>query len=527
MLNILTGYIKKKPLASIIIFSVLAYLPFLNKPFHIDDPFFLYAARAIGLSPLHPFDIAGAIDLWKHNYNPIFFYYFTALLRAVFGENEIFMHAGYFIFYVTAGIYFYLICKAINIKGIAPALLFLSSPIALLAGTSIMSDFPLIALFLISFYYFIAYLKNDSPLSMAISSLALLAAVFTKYYAGVFIFLYIIMLIICGKWKVLKYLSVILSLLLAALFIYSHSHQIHPLYIFERLGWAHSPVRKETLSFLTTLGGISIFPLCYLLLMGKNAAKWVAYSTALVISAVFCSMAGFGVFAVISASVYLANAVLVFFMAGERLYISFKSKEYPVISAMLWFFGYALFLMIFPNIMAGRYVLPLLPPLILCLYIHVEETGRAGRSFSVIAVFSTLLLGLALNSADYKLAGIYRDFAIEASGNISAPQTGYMGNYAFEYYMQKKGFERFDIKKHKYLIMTKYGSVHVIYGGDPILKDIRKKFILAREIPKEENYLLRIWDPTAFAGFHLNMFGYIPWGISAKPMETFYVFEKK
>ena len=100
-------------------------------------------------------------------------------------------------------------------------------------------------------------------------------------------------------------------------------------------------------------------------------------------------------------------------------------------------------------------------------------------------------------------------------------RTGYLGNYAFDYYMQKNGFSRFDEENHKFLVLARYGSVHFIYGGNPVIAKLGAKLKLMNEIPKDAGFPLRIWDPTAFAGFHLNMFGYIPWGLSRAPMEEF------
>lgn len=507
--------------------SLLVYIPFLNKPFHIDDPFFLYAARAIDLSPLHPFAASGFYDLWKDNFNSIAFYYFPAAARALLGENEILMHSAYFIFFAAAVYYFRLACVNAGIKSAAPTLLFLASPLTLLTGTSIMSDLPLVAFLLASFYHLASFAENGRPGDLAVSLAAFAAAALTKYYAVVFIPLYFAAFALYGRRNALKYAALAALALAAAFAVYAFFRQPHILYVLGKLGWIHSPVRKETLSFLTTLGGISVFPLCFLLLLGRDTVKPAIYAAVLPAAFILSITAGLNAAQAAAMSLYSANSVFIFYVVWKRFRRSVAEKNRAATLMTLWFFAYSLFLMLFPNIMAGRYVLPLLPPLIICLYLELRDLPGTPKHASAFFVLSTLALGLALNTADYKLAGIYRDFGKEASGRIPAEQTGYLGHYAFDYYMQKNGFERFDIKKHKYLIMSKYASAHVVYGGGAALERIKKEYALASIIPKGEKYPLRVWDPTAFAGFHLNMFGYLPWGISSDPMETFYVFARK
>lgn len=518
---------QEHPLYSIGIFALLVYLPFLNKPFHMDDPFFIYAARAIDLSPLHPFTSTGFYDLWKDNFNSIAFYYFPGLIRAIGGENEILMHSVYFIFFLTAALYLYSICGKAGINSIVPALLFTASPIVLLTGTSTMSDFPFLTFILVSFYHLVSYVEKNRAGDLAISIVFLLAAVFTKYYAAVFIGLYALVFLMYGRRKELKYLALSALVVMAALIIASFSSQVHIFYVLGKMGWIHSPIRKETLSFLTTLGGVSIFPLCFLLLLGKDKLKLILYVVSLFAAFIVSGMAALKPLHAAAMAVYSANALLIFFIIGRRLYLSLREKNNVVALVSVWFFLYSAFLAFFPNIMAGRYVLPLLPPFMICLYLEIQEIYAARKNPSLIVLFSTLILGLILNAADSKLANIYRDFGKEASASIYVKQTGYLGHYAFDYYMQKNGFERFDIGKHKYLLMSKYGSAHIIYGGSPVLEQVKKNYALIDTITKNDKYLVRVWDPTAFAGFHLNMYGYLPWGISSSPMETFYLFARK
>jgi hypothetical protein len=185
--------------------------------------------------------------------------------------------------------------------------------------------------------------------------------------------------------------------------------------------------------------------------------------------------------------------------------------------------------MTLPSMMAARYVLPMLPPLVIFFFLEADAQLPSGvkRLFLKATLMLTVVLGFALNIADYKLANIYRKFAREIKTNLSQTNTGFLGDYAFAYYLQKNGFVRYDPSQHNFLLIAKYASSHEIFGRNEALMEMADKYTLVATIPASTNPVLRVWDPSAFAGFHLNMFGYIPWGISDQPMDTFYLFRRK
>jgi hypothetical protein len=214
---------------------------------------------------------------------------------------------------------------------------------------------------------------------------------------------------------------------------------------------------------------------------------------------------------------------------SKRLYISLKENDYLFTALGLWFFIHTLFLALYPSIMTGRYTLPLVPPLIILFLKEAKDNIPETYLKPALAVTLTLtlLLAITLSAADYKLGSIYRDFSKEYSNSFDKEKTGYLGDYGFAYYLDREGFKKFNPDKHEYLIMAKYSSAHIIFSGDKVFEEAKKNYGIFAAIPKADKFFLRIWDPSAFAGFHLNMFGYLPWGISDKPMEVFYIYRKR
>jgi len=77
--------------------TVAVFAPFLAKPFNIDDPLFVWAARQIHLHPANPygFDVnwgQTVSPMWNVTENPPLAGYYLALAAGVFGWNEIGLH---------------------------------------------------------------------------------------------------------------------------------------------------------------------------------------------------------------------------------------------------------------------------------------------------------------------------------------------------------------------------------------------------------------------------------------------------
>jgi hypothetical protein len=522
------SFISNNKILFIAFTSAIVYLPFINKPFHMDDPFFLYAARAINISPLNPFSVKLFYNLFTNNKNPLFFFYFTGLARLIAGEHETLIHAFYYIFYLSGGVIFYFLCKNNKMPPVMPALLLLFSPMSLLTATSIMSDFPFIVFSLASIYLFTEALEKQNHSLAVLASAALFASIMTKYYGIIIAVVFIYIITARKKYSFLYYIIAPLALLGVWTFFTPHQNSNHFTFVLQQLG-IHFPLRKETLSFLTTIGGISIFPFCWPALIWRRKILLAVYISCFLVFELIFIFAVNNIFQASCAGIYLANCLVIYFLMAKRLYQSFTDKDYLFSGLSLWFFGQTLFLAVLPFYMSGRYALPLLPPLVILFFREAKDNIPEAylKPFLWATLILTLLLASALTISDYKLGSVYRDFAAEASSSFNKEKTGYLGDYGFAYYLDREGFKKFDPNKHEYLITAKYSSAHIIFSGDKVFEEAKKNYTIFSAIPKSDKFFLRIWDPSAFAGFHLNMFGYIPWGVSSKPMEVFYIYRKR
>src|SRR6516162_9584939 len=75
-------------------------LPFVNKPFHIDDPLFLWAAQHIQKDPVNFYDFKATwywseMPMVEITKNPPLASYYIALAACLFGWSEVALHFAF------------------------------------------------------------------------------------------------------------------------------------------------------------------------------------------------------------------------------------------------------------------------------------------------------------------------------------------------------------------------------------------------------------------------------------------------
>src|SRR3989339_23459 len=179
-------------IAIVAAFTCMILLPFINKPFNVDDPFYLKMAQHIRTDPLHPYSFkinwsGETRDAWQSgeaNFPPLIPYY-IAFVTALFGTQEWVLHVSFLIFPVMAAVSFYFIARKYCRDALLPALLFAAAPAFYVSATSIMLDVPLTAFIVCAIALFIYGVDRDKPLLIAGASLFAGGALLVKYTAAI------------------------------------------------------------------------------------------------------------------------------------------------------------------------------------------------------------------------------------------------------------------------------------------------------------------------------------------------------
>lgn len=172
--------------ALIVVAFVLALrLPFLTQAIQGDDVYYLFGAQHAQIEPLHPKHTSYAfqgdvVSMQGHPHPPFNVWYLGAILAVTKDVYEIPFHAAYIPFSLIAALSALAIARRFTEKALLATLLFCAVPAFAVNGTSLESDLPLVAFWLLATAL---YLEQR----MALASVAMLLAAACGYQAIVLV----------------------------------------------------------------------------------------------------------------------------------------------------------------------------------------------------------------------------------------------------------------------------------------------------------------------------------------------------
>jgi 4-amino-4-deoxy-L-arabinose transferase-like glycosyltransferase len=163
-------------------------LPFLNKPFNIDDPLFIWTAKQIQKQPLnfYGFDVnwyGTATPMWDVQKNPPLASYYIAAVAGLFGWSEVALHAGFLLFAVAAILFTFLVARRFCETPLLAALIALLTPVFLVSSTTVMCDVMMLAFWMAGLWCWLKGLERQSSIAFVGAALFISAGVLTKYFA--------------------------------------------------------------------------------------------------------------------------------------------------------------------------------------------------------------------------------------------------------------------------------------------------------------------------------------------------------
>lgn len=545
--------ILKNDVSKIIFLSILSlilFLPFFNKAISSDSIFYIYTAKQILKEPLNPFGFR--INCADENFtgwdianNPPLISYFLAISIKLFGEKEKVFHIIFFGFTLLSVIGIYMLAKVLNIDSLFSSLLLIASPAFFVNATDVMLDVPLMAFSLWGIYFIIKYSnplvrsgmipaygkaasadQADESKKKLIGWALLSLAMLIKFVA-IINFLIIFAWLLLGKKRKENFIFFVIPVLLIIIWSIHNKLTYGEIQIFHKslsVGLSFD-IRKEIPVF-TYIGGAVIFPLSIL---------WISFQKKRLIPAIFLfifiavnflfNLLGYKTIQSLLLGLFISSAVLLFYIIIDCLKKSYFQKE--VIFLTLWFFLYLFFFMAVSAVIAVRYFLPLVPAAIL-LFVKSTEKVPNQKTFLAFTVIAGAILSIFVSHSDYVLANSYRETANYVKMNYSDKIffRGDLSFRGFQYYMEKNGFSCIDVCSSNNL-----SGGHIIGSNFSITKELASGI---RENMKliEERYIItknpfRTMSPSAQAGFHLNMYGLLPYSFSNLPVERFVIYKIK
>ena len=175
-----------RPLTWVLLITLVCLLPFINKPFHIDDPLFLRAAAQI---QRHPADFYGFTMNWlgtplpmvKDFDNPPLTCYYLALAAAVIGWSETALHLAFLLPALASAWGIFALARRFSRHPLLAAVIAVLTPVFLISATTLMCDVMCLAFWVWAVVTFEKGLEhNDWKWLLAAGGLAGLATL-TKF----------------------------------------------------------------------------------------------------------------------------------------------------------------------------------------------------------------------------------------------------------------------------------------------------------------------------------------------------------
>lgn len=176
-----------RELALLGVVAIVVLAPFVQKPFHIDDPAYLWTAQQIVEEPLdfYGFDLymkGMRVPMHVEMQNPPMIGYYLAAVSILTGWGEVPMHLASFAFVLAAVFGTYFLAQRFCANAWAAALAMLSAPGFFVSATTVMCDVPMIAFYVWAAYcWLVGYDRARHRLLFAAGVLIALAAL-TKYF---------------------------------------------------------------------------------------------------------------------------------------------------------------------------------------------------------------------------------------------------------------------------------------------------------------------------------------------------------
>lgn len=557
--------------------ALICLLPFIAKPFHIDDPLFVWAAEHIRQ---HPGDFFGFQINWYHTFepmhevfqNPPLVCYYIAACAACFGWNEVALHVAFLLPALAAVWGIYSLAKLYCTRPAFVVVAALLTPVFLISATSVMCDVTLLAFWVWTIRVFERGLRSESSKWFVLAGLLAALAYLTKFSGLALVPLLVAWGLLRQKRLGWWLLTPLLTLMAVGAYeiltrhLYGHGH------LFQASGYAIEQGTKPRLTDKLVVG-IGFAGGCFLPLHFYAPLMWsrrVLYVGAVVFGVALLALPFEPALApvlrpkgnldwlatlqsalLVTAGIYLLGFVVGCAKTSRQANCPNGEMGFDVASILLllWVLGVFTFAIGVNWVINGRSFLPALPPLAILAMRAIERRGHADApgggkgcphpdgSFDLRRLWKRIAFALPAAAVSLWLA--WADYAVARSQRVAAQElmakyskdlskaggpTGsvwFEGHWGWQYYMQKLGAKPLDMVHPQ----IQAGDLVIIpncsYGVSRPDPKIARLLDTAEYLP---NRYLSTLNPPAGACFYAVTWGPFPFVMKQLKPDLYLIF---
>jgi 4-amino-4-deoxy-L-arabinose transferase-like glycosyltransferase len=510
-----------------------ALAPFLGKPFHIDDPLFLWIAQQITRHPLDPygFTVAWGVTpepIFATMQNPPLCSYFIGLVASVAGWSEIALHSAFLIVAVAAVLGTFALAHRLCQSPITASLLTLFTPTFLVSATNVMCDVMLLALWVWTVECWLAGLERERLWLLAVASLLAAAAVLTKYF-GISVVPLLAVYTLVRKPRSWYYLAFLVIPVLITVAYEVLTRTVYGRGMFSgAVSFVHPFSNDWQLHATQLVIGLSFVGGCLLgAVFFAPCRQWrfLAASAAVLAIAAFVFYE-FGLYPESAANrtaVWVEGALFIavgLALLGLAVVDLIQRRSSDSLLLLIWVFGTFIFASFLNWAITARAILPMAPAISILVMRQFGPDLEVTRR-GLIGVVCAAMISLIVAAGDYSLARVGRAAAGHFRSHFSAEShtVWFHGHWGFQYYMEQWGAKAITTESK-----TSLGDIIIIAESYPENLPVPlHKLIGGERVAFSSLPWVATLSGPAGAGFYCHALGPLPWVIDRVPPETFYV----
>ena len=540
-------WLARHPYVTLTLVVVALLGPFLAKPFNIDDPLFIWAARQIQAHPADPYGFNvewgwTKFPMWKVTENPPLACYYLALAVGVLGWSEPALHLALLLPALAVAWGTYRLAGRLCNQPMLAALAAIFTPVFLVSSTTVMCDVLMLAFWVWAAVLWLEGAESGDARRLFGAGILIALAALTKYYGACLMPLLAAYSVIARHrfrpWGacLLIPLAVLCAYQFATCALYGSS------LLYGAADYAHFSKWLFGFSSVTTsLTALAFTGGC--LAVAVFALPWLWRSRELLV------IGGFAV--LIAAIVFLDEGLLekyrllspasflpvkiqmIFWATGGVCVLALaitdcvRHRDAPSALLALWVLGTFLFAGFVNWTVNARSILPLAPAVGILIARRRELNDRIGcrPRTGTIAIGCAAAAGLAfvVAQADFRLARAVRHCAREIGARFEpgGARLWFQGHWGFQFYLQAAGASPVDVKT---FAPQPGARVAIPSNNTNLLPPNPAKTVLLETVMAAGPHLITTWSQTVGAGFYSSVWGPLPFAVGKVPGESVSVY---
>ncbi len=537
------------PYAILALATILCFLPFSGRAFHVDDTLFLRAAQNI---VRHPFDPYGFQITWdwtpqmsEITQNPPLASYYAALVGGLFGWSERALHLCFLLITTLFILGTYrLATKFTSIPPLA-ALATLLAPGVLVSASSIMCDTMMLTLWVWAAIFWMEGLERNNPVFLASAAFLAGASALTKYFGVALLpllFIYsLLRLKRIGVW-VLYFLipvAIVVAYQLWTEGLYGHGLLLGAAqFASEQRAHASASWPAMAITGLSFAGGCTLSTLVFApFLWTRKMLAWTIAGSVLATILIATGALNLGL-QVMGNYAHRENRLLVdtqltLWIAGGIFLLALAVADYwqkrDANSAFLglWVAGTFIFAAFLNYTVNARSVLPMIPAAAILIARRIEVVGNGVAQLRTKVALGLLVCGIiapVVAAADAGLA----DSARQAASLIVEKTRGrggtlwFEGHWGFQYYMEQAGALPLNIREPDF----KPGDFVAVPSNNIQTRGLNPQLVTSSEqIELQLGGFAATIDGKHRAGFYSAYWGPLPFVIVRPRAERYQILQ--